>query len=174
MAVGSFVDSLNRELVTVTDPVASGSFTFYVNTGDAAKPGGGAWASLSDARVKKNIRDLEGALPRLLALRSVSFEYKDPEAPGARPGTQIGFVAQEVERIFPDWVSTDAKGTKMLSIRGFESLTVAALRALQAEKDAQVKRLETQNAELKQKTSELETRLAALERLMDRRAVADR
>jgi ABC-type phosphate transport system auxiliary subunit len=89
-------------------------------------------------------------------------------ARGAKAGTQNGFVAQEVEPLFPDWVSTDAKGMKMLSISGFESLTVAALRELQAEKDAQLKRIEAQNAKLQEQNQSLEQRLAALEKLINR------
>ena len=37
-------------------------------------------------------------------------------------------IAQEVEKVFPDWVETAPNGMKRLSIHGFEALTVEALR----------------------------------------------
>ena len=41
-------------------------------------------------------------------------------------------IAQEVETVLPDWVSTTPEGYKLLAIRGFEALTVEAFRELQA------------------------------------------
>jgi hypothetical protein len=165
-AAGSFLDASGNQLVSIYDPVASGlGVALHVLSGNAAKPGGGSWTTLSDVRAKQNIHNLDGALPRLLALRSVTFEFKDPTALGAKAGTQIGFVAQEVEPVFPDWVSTNAKGQKMLSISGFESLTVAALRELQAEQ-------EVQNAKLQEQNRSLEQRVTALEKLINRLSTA--
>ncbi|HWN93742.1 MAG TPA: tail fiber domain-containing protein [Methylomirabilota bacterium] len=163
--------SAGNNLLVIGDPVLNDGVTFGVLTGAAIKPGGGSWGAVSDARAKKNVHKMEGALSRLLALRSVTYEYKDPTAPGAKAGTQNGFIAQEVEPLFPDWVSTDAKGMKMLSISGFESLTVAALRELQAEKDAQFKKIEAQNAKLQEQNQSLEQRVAALEKLINRLSV---
>ncbi|MBL8010714.1 MAG: hypothetical protein JNJ64_08905, partial [Flavobacteriales bacterium] len=48
------------------------------------------------------------------------------------PGTRIGFIAQEVEQVMPDWVE-EVDGYKRLTIRGFEALAVEALRELHAE-----------------------------------------
>jgi hypothetical protein len=101
--------------------------------GDAFKPGGGAWGVLSDGRLKKNIGQLSGVLDKLLSLRGVSFEWKDPEKHGNLPGTQMGLVAQDVEPVFPEWVGHDLDGTKTLSIRGFEALAIEAFRELKDE-----------------------------------------
>src|SRR5207244_1770354 len=74
----------------------SPSFLLHVN-GSAGKPGGGSWAVASDRRLKKNVQDLDHPLDRLLRLRGVTFEYKDPAAVNELPGIQTGMVAQEVE-----------------------------------------------------------------------------
>src|SRR5262249_24108219 len=79
-------------------------------SGTASKTGGGSWAVFSDVRLKKNIEPLTGALDRLLQLRSVTFEYKDPQSIHEAPGVQIGMIAQEVEKVFPDWVDTAPNG----------------------------------------------------------------
>ena len=99
----------------------------------AEKPGGGAWAASSDIRLKTNVRPLRGVLDKLLKLRGAGFEWIDPAAHGNLTGPQVGFIAQEVEAVFPEWVGIDRAGFKMVSIRGFEALVVEALRELKAE-----------------------------------------
>jgi hypothetical protein len=122
-------------------------------TGTAFKPGGGAWANLSDARLKRDVRPLEGALDRLLRLRPVTFEWISPEKHAGQTTPQIGFVAQEVEQVFPEWVVTDHEGYRALAIRGFEALAVEALRELHAE-----------NQELRRRIDLLEARIETLTR----------
>jgi hypothetical protein len=133
--------------------------TLTVN-GNADKPGGGSWGTFSDARLKKNVKPLEGALDRLMQLQGVTFEYKDPAAIHELPGMQIGMIAQEVEKIFPDWVDTAPNGMKRLSVHGFEALTVEALREVRKEQDAKVAEVKAASARLQKET---EAKLAALE-----------
>ena len=64
--------------------------------GTAAKPGGGSWTSSSDIRLKKNVKTIEDALDRILALRGVEFEWDEPERARLLPGPQMGMIAQEV------------------------------------------------------------------------------
>ena len=137
---------------------AGGSFNLELFEGDAFKPGGGSWGVVSDRRLKKNIEPLSGALDRLMKLRSVTYEYKDPEKDHQLPGTQIGFVAQEVEEVFPDWVG-EKDGSKYVAVKGFESLTVQALREMREEKDAQIEKLRAENASLAERLTRLEKTL---------------
>jgi hypothetical protein len=137
--------------------------------GSAGKPGGGSWTNSSDRRLKKNIHDLDGSLDRLLQLRSVSFEYKNPEAINELPGTRIGMIAQEVEEVFPDWVSDGGHGYKTVTFRGFEALTVEALRELREErdrllatKDEEIRGLRAGNADLESRVAQLESLVAKL------------
>jgi hypothetical protein len=118
-------------------------------TGNAFKAGGGAWGQLSDQRLKQNIRPLNGALDKLLSLRGVLYEWKKPEQHGNLTGPQIGLIAQEVEEIFPGWVDTNTDGYKTLTIRGFEALTIEALKELKAENQALKQRCEVLESQLK-------------------------
>jgi endosialidase-like protein/collagen triple helix repeat protein len=136
-------------------------------TGTAGKPGGGSWSNSSDRRLKKNIRDLDGSLNQLLRLRGVTFEYKDPDAINELHGTRIGMIAQEVEEVFPDWVGTSGLGYKMLTFRGFEALTVEALRELRQEKDSQITTLERKINMLDDENAVLQARLVRLEQLVN-------
>jgi hypothetical protein len=126
------------------------------------------WTVVSDARLKQKIRPLPGALDKLLALRGVNFEYIDSDKAPALSGEQIGFIAQEVERVFPDWVETGADGYKRVTVRGLEALVVEALRELQQRQDArlveELKRRDAENAELKRSVEELKSLVNGLAR----------
>src|SRR5262245_28050406 len=116
------------------------------------------WTVVSDARLKKNVGDIAGALETLLSLRGVTFEYKDP----SKPGLRRGFLAQEVEKVLPEWVQEGPDGYKRLTISGFEALAVEALREQQREIDAQ-------RSEIEALRSELERLLAAPDRTLTSR-----
>lgn len=78
----------------------------------------------------------------------------------------MGFVAQDVEPIFPRWVSTGDDGYKAITITGFEALTVEALRELREEKDAQIADLNAQMARMQEAHAlEVEALNKRLERL---------
>jgi hypothetical protein len=141
-------------------------FQLAVN-GSAAKPMGGSWSTLSDVRVKKNIQPLTGALDKLLQLRGVTFEYIDPNSINELPGTHTGMIAQEVETLFPQWVTTGPTGFKSIAFSGFEALTVEALRETrqtQALAQDRISALEEENQELRQRLAAVEAALATLAR----------
>ena len=131
-------------------------------SGNGFKPGGGFWSVLSDKRLKKNVHQLEGSLDKMMALRGVNFEYNDPKAINELEGERIGMIAQEVEKVFPDWVEQHSNGYKMLSIRGFEAVTIEAIRELRSEKDAQIKELQDENEDLRERLENLESALESL------------
>lgn len=126
----------NTGAVAIGQNSASG-FSLAVN-GTAAKSGGGSWSSFCDSRLKHDIKPLAGTLDKLLNLRGYTFQYNDAavEQRLALPGTQIGLMAEEVERVFPDWVERDAGGFRYVTERATTALMVEALRDLRAEKDA--------------------------------------
>ncbi len=136
-------------------------FLLEVN-GSAGKPGGGSWSNSSDRRLKKNIQDLAGSLEKLMKLRGVSFEYIDPKAINELEGERIGVIAQEVEKVFPDWVHQRDDGYKAVTFRGFEALTVEALCELRSEKDEQIQTLEAENDQLRERLETLEANVQRL------------
>lgn len=58
--------------------------------------------AISDARLKENIRDASDGIETILALRPRRFDWK--EGYGCDRKNQLGFIAQEVEAVFPDAV----------------------------------------------------------------------
>jgi hypothetical protein len=110
---------------------------------------GGFNCSTSDQRLKKNISPLIGAMDQLLKLKGVTFEWKKLEQPNQKAGTQTGFIAQEVEKVFPDWVVENEKtGMKgiMPSPLQLAALQVESFREQQAEIVDLKKRLEALEA----------------------------
>jgi hypothetical protein len=99
----------------------------------------------SDVRLKKNVEPLMGALDQLLKLKGVTFEWKEPseheDEAGRGLGTQTGFIAQDVEKVFPNWVkqdgytAPDGKKYKTLELRRIEALEVESIRTLKTEND---------------------------------------
>lgn len=171
--------------------LAGPTFQLQLSADSAAKPNGGSWANSSDARVKQNIQPMKNALERLSRLRGVTFEWVNPEDHANQIGLQAGFIAQEVEAVFPNWVRETEGGQrdraltpdgkiKSLSLPfEFDALVVEALRELRVEKDAQIAELQKANAvtrqelaEAKKRADEMQTRLAALERAVARLAAA--
>jgi hypothetical protein len=87
----------------------------------------------SDYRLKRDVEPLHGALDKLLKLRGVQFWWKDEEKYGA--GKWTGFVAQDVEKVFPEWIIEGADGYKLLADRGLGAVLVEAIRELKSELD---------------------------------------
>jgi hypothetical protein len=110
-------------------------------SGLSRKPGGGSWTSSSDIRLKQEVTPLTNALGKVLHLHGFSFKWKEPDKMGGLTGPQIGLVAQDVEKVFPEWVSDDPEGYRELTVRGFEALAIEALRELKAEVDELKKRI---------------------------------
>jgi hypothetical protein len=83
--------------------------------------GGTSWNSLSDLRLKANISTLaSSSLDQILALNPVTYDWISAVAPAT---TQIGFVAQEVQAIFPQLVSNS--GTSVIVNADGSTTTVA-------------------------------------------------
>ncbi len=94
----------------------------------------------SDERLKTNIRDLQAGLPEVLALRPVSYAWKN----SAHSGTHLGLIAQEVEQILPAVVeqANDARGTRSMRYGELIPVLINAMQQQQALIDAQRDSLE--------------------------------
>jgi len=82
--------------------------------------------TVSDIRMKKDIKSIETVLPMLMKLQAKTYRYKDNEADAP---LSYGFIAQDVEKIFPDFVTT--KGADNLKAVGYQKLDVMAIKAIQ-------------------------------------------
>ena len=126
----------------------------------------------SDARFKSNVRSLTNALDSLLMLRGVRHDWQREEFPNRHfpTGESIGFIAQEVEKIFPELVETESDGYKKVHYAKVTALLVEALREERTkveEQEERLHRLYQENRELRNIMIEIEKRLQKIEREHD-------
>jgi hypothetical protein len=111
---------------------AGDSYLCY-NTGTGLATWNGAGCNVSDVRLKKNIQTLENPLDKIAQLRGVTFDWKTETK--AHHGPQIGFIAQEVEKVFPSAVATGEDGMKSVSYDKLVAPLVEGVKALKADND---------------------------------------
>lgn len=82
----------------------------------------------SDKRLKKDITKLSSTdiLTKLTALQGVTYLWNTQQDDTAH----IGFIAQDVEAIFPEFVSTGPTGMKAVSYGSFAPVLVESIKAL--------------------------------------------
>lgn len=146
-----------------------GDYNLAVN-GTAAKTGGGSWSSMSDARLKTVHGAYSRGLSDIVALQPVRFNYI-PDNPRQYDAEteQIGFVAQEVMKIFPEAVNTCEDGYLDFNMHAVNVAMVNAIRELKAENDLlknELNRLKAENAGMHLKDEQLYLRMEKLEQLI--------
>lgn len=120
---------------------------FEVN-GDASKTTAGSWLANSDRRLKTNITTIlpQDALNKIIKLRGVTFYWNDNKTGNDRPkNLQLGFIAQELQEVFPEKVFTDKQGYLQTAYGDYDPVIFQAIKAL----DDKIKNLEIQILELK-------------------------
>jgi len=100
-----------------------------------------AITNLSDRRIKEDIRDTKLGLTDLMKIKVRDFKRKG--APADR-GYQTGFIAQELNDVYPNAVSVPQDPNEMWEVNysGLTPLLVKAVQDLKAENDALKKRIE--------------------------------
>lgn len=119
----------------------------------------------SSIRFKDTVTPMGDALSGLLKLRGVRFDWK-PEYAAQRGFTHdIGFVAEEVEKVFPEVVFHDGDGT--VSGMDYSRLTAVTVEAIKQqesvlqEQAARLARQAEENRELRARLERLEAALSA-------------
>jgi CII-binding regulator of phage lambda lysogenization HflD len=92
------------------------------------------FTGVSDERLKKNIVDLKNVGKDLDKLRTVGFDWKSNNE------ADIGFIAQDVEKIFPTLVKTNKDGFKSVKYINFVPILVQGYRE-QAEELRKLKKI---------------------------------
>ncbi|MFY7814276.1 MAG: tail fiber domain-containing protein, partial [Chryseobacterium taeanense] len=85
----------------------------------------------SDRRFKKDIHKIYGATEKLNQLNGYTYTWRDKsEFPGQTlgEGKDIGVIAQEVEQVFPDAVSTNKDGYKSVNYNALVPVLIEALK----------------------------------------------
>jgi hypothetical protein len=93
---------------------------------------------VSDARLKKDIAAFNPVLVSLSRLQPVRFTWRGDEYPQLGVGTarSFGLIADEAELLFPELVSTNEQGYKVVHYHLLPFLLLQGIRELHAENDA--------------------------------------
>lgn len=110
----------------------------------------GTFTNPSDRRLKVNIEPLTRSLSKISAIKGVSYYWKDPQK--YAEGRQLGVIAQEVEKVFPEAVVTNKQGMKSVSYISLLSPMIEAIKEVFAsnqEQNQKILALEEENTKLK-------------------------
>ncbi len=106
----------------------------------------GAWSLCSDKRLKKNIAGIESALTKIARVQGVRFDFITESPSSAQKGRHLGFIGQDLEKEFPEVVSTDSKGYKSVSYGSMTPVLVEAIKELQTQIESLRQELEETKA----------------------------
>ena len=109
--VGVGTDNPTTKLHVIGDILASGNVTAY-----------------SDLQLKDNIKSIDNAIEKVLALRGVSFTRIDTEDKDKK---HIGVIAQEVEQVLPEVVQEHSDGIKSVAYGNMVGLLIEAIKEQQ-------------------------------------------
>lgn len=149
-------------IVAIAGAHTDTSKELYVN-GDVYATG--TVTSASDARFKRDVRPISGAMDVARAVNPVTFGFKVDKFPDRRFPTerQAGVIAQELETTLPDLVTTDDLGYKGVAYERLGVYALAAVKELDADVDAE---FETQRRTIATQAASLaamEKRLAEMD-----------
>lgn len=131
----------NTETIKLNGSNGTGTFTGAITAPNITQT--------SDRRLKKNIRPLTNSLANIKNLQGVNFHWKKDKT----KTENMGFIAQEVEKVYPELVLTNEKGTKSVA---YANLVAALVESIK-EMDAKITQLESKNEQLKAQVDELDT-----------------
>ena len=114
---------------------------FYVyGNGQAYSYG---WNTISDSTLKENVLEIPNALNKVLRLQGVTYNLKQTELADAKglsgsSSRKMGLIAQQVERVAPEAVTTNNDGIKTVAYGNMVGLLIEALK----QEDAKVNMLQ--------------------------------
>ena len=103
----------------------NGTFTA---TGDVV-----AYGSPSDIRLKENIKPIQSALDKISKLQGVTFDWKEKSENILDIKEDIGFIAQDVQKVLPELVRKNKDGMLSMRHQGITPILLEAIKELKAE-----------------------------------------
>jgi len=100
-----------------------GQDEFYVYGNGQAYSFG--WNTISDSTLKEHVSNIQNALNKVLRLQGVTYNLKQSTVANKR---QMGLIAQAVERVVPEVVTTNDNGIKTIAYSNMVGLLVEAIK----------------------------------------------
>ena len=134
----------------------------------------GSILPVSDARLKKKVKTIDGALSTIKKLRATAYHFRTDEFPDMKllAGEQYGFIAQELEKVLPNLVTNSMnpdkeKAFKRVNYTGMIPFLVSGMQEQQIiieQQQQEIEDLEAQVSEIKQ----LKIQMASLVKLVEK------
>ena len=90
-----------------------------------------AYGSPSDIRLKENIKPIKSALDKVIKLQGVTFDWKEKGITNLKE--DIGFIAQDVQKVIPELVRENEDGMLSMRHQGIAPILLEAIKELKAE-----------------------------------------
>lgn len=113
-------------MLGIADNTPSFSLDIGVN-GDGTAAIANSWLSYSDDRFKTDIININNPLERLNKISGYYYFWKDAND----KSRQVGVIAQEVEKVLPEIVSTNEEGYKAVDYSKLTPLLIEAVKEQQ-------------------------------------------
>ena len=94
-----------------------------------------AYGSPSDERLKENIKPIKSALDKVMKLQGVTFDWKQKEDVILDIKEDIGFIAQDVQKVVPELIRENSNGLLSMRHQGITPILLEAIKELKAEID---------------------------------------
>jgi hypothetical protein len=120
----SSANGISDNTVDIGNSVVRFKDGYFFGTVNAAN-----FNTTSDATLKTNVETLTGSLDAVKSLRGVSFDWLE------NGNSEVGVIAQEVEAVLPDVVSTNDQGIKSVKYGNMVALLIEAMKEQQAQID---------------------------------------
>jgi len=132
------------------------------------------FVTTSDRRAKRNIARIDEALEKIIQINGVTWKWISNGI------TDMGVIAQDVEKVFPELVVTDANGRKAVKYGNLVGPLIEAVKILKSEIETSKVKIEDLKIEidslkqLKTENDSLKARLDRIEKRLDYYQVRDK
>lgn len=121
--------------------------------------------TLSDRQLKQDVKTIENAGELIRQLEGVTYTFKEKvrnEGRNLPAGRQIGFIAQDVQKVLPEVVEEDEQGLLGVTYQSLIPLLVEHQKELQTQNDQLVEEIE----EVKEANEQLAAEMAEIKALL--------
>ena len=129
--INGVIVEVNTGDLKVTDgSIAVGNITNSTTDGRIDASNDVVAFSTSDIRLKDNIKTIDNALDKVNSIQGIEFDWIEKEEVHGNSGHDIGVIAQEIEKILPDVVTTRDSGYKAVKYEKIVPLLIEAIKEL--------------------------------------------
>ena len=137
---GTIVEVNTGDLKVTDGSIAVGNISNSATDGRIDASNDVVAFSTSDIRLKDNIKTIDKALDKVNSIQGIEFDWIEKEEVHGNSGHDVGVIAQEIEKILPDVVTTRDSGYKAVKYEKIVPLLIEAIKDLSKQVDG-LKRL---------------------------------